>query len=172
MARPHTIEPIPGVKDVLTLIEFVRDADKIGAKIAEMEALRVELNKLIEATGQVDEIKGIRLRTAQAEAAAAALLEQTKAAAATLRADAEADAAKRRSAMSAALTARAKKLDEDEATIRRREKEVSGRAAVIEAAQTALAEERDALETLRQRVEADRAETQAMADRLRQALVA
>jgi len=65
MARVYTLQPIPGVKDLLTLLDFLGNTDRYEERLTEMVALHDEINAIVEKVGEAEAITSLR---SQAEA--------------------------------------------------------------------------------------------------------
>lgn len=78
MAHVHSIPPIPGVDDLFSLLAFLSDKDACEKRLADMEHLRDEINRLVEAVGKVEQIDSLRIHAEGANAEAMALLAEAK----------------------------------------------------------------------------------------------
>lgn len=56
----HLIQPLPGTKDLYTLLDVIRNADKYEAALAALEAARKQANDMIERIAPATEIESLR----------------------------------------------------------------------------------------------------------------
>ena len=78
MAHVYQMQPIPGVDDLFTLINFLGDADSYKARLADMLALRDEINGLVEKAGKADQIEVLYGQAKTERETAAREYEQSK----------------------------------------------------------------------------------------------
>ena len=172
MATIPQVPPIPGVKEALGLLAFIRDADKYGGYLERLVAMRDEVNALVAAYGTVSEIEALRNQAKTDRQMAAEGL-------AKARAEAEARLAEAQAAHDDAEA----RVASATAACERREAEASARAATLAAAEQAhaeaiardqarLASERAEVKGLREAVEALKADYDAKLARLRAAAAA
>lgn len=92
MARVYALPPIPGVKDFLTLTEFLANKDVCEARLNALMALEEEINGLVEKVAKAEEIDPLHnkaLATVQDANKKLAEAEAIKDQAAQIKADAD-----------------------------------------------------------------------------------
>ncbi len=97
MARVYALPPIPGVKDFLTLAEFLNNKDVCEARLNALMALEEEINGLVEKVGKAEEISSLHnkaLATVQEAEKKAKEAEALKAQAAAIKDEADSYAKK------------------------------------------------------------------------------
>lgn len=119
MAKVYGVQPIPGVRDVFTLLEFLADSKAFEANLKSMMAMRDEIQMLIGKVGKADQIESLLAQAKEKQAQAFQEVEQAKLAATNIVAEAE---AKARDMMDSALAlekqniAAAEKLEKNRRT--------------------------------------------------------
>lgn len=78
MAHVVTVPPIPGVKDFLTLCEFLNNREQAQQYIAQIEVVRGEINALVVAYGDVKDIDGLKIQAQDDRQSAAEYLAQAQ----------------------------------------------------------------------------------------------
>lgn len=89
MARVYTLPPIPGVKDLNTLMAFLANADEYEARMLALTTLEEEINAMILKVGPAEEIEVLNIQAAKALADAKAALAEAEEKAKAIVAEAE-----------------------------------------------------------------------------------
>lgn len=93
MARVYTLPPIPGVKDLNTLMAFLQNKEEYDARLQAMTALEEEINALILKVGPAEDIETLHKQAEQATKDALAHAEQAAAEVKAIKAEADTYAA-------------------------------------------------------------------------------
>ncbi|HEY6043496.1 MAG TPA: hypothetical protein VIU43_01230, partial [Nitrosospira sp.] len=67
MARVYQAQPIPGVKDLMTLLDFLKNKEAYEQQIHDLTMLHEELSDLVAKVGKVEEIESLHGQAAQAK---------------------------------------------------------------------------------------------------------
>ncbi len=92
MAKVYGVQPIPGVKDVYTLLDFLADSKAYEANLNAMMDMRDEIQTLIGKVGKADQIETLLAQAKEKQAQAFQAVEQAKLQAVTIVGEAEAKA--------------------------------------------------------------------------------
>ncbi len=92
MAKVYGVQPIPGVKDVYTLLDFLADSKAYEANLNAMMDMRGEIQTLIGKVGKADQIETLLAQAKEKQAQAFQAVEQAKLQAVTIVGEAEAKA--------------------------------------------------------------------------------
>ena len=92
MAKVYGVQPIPGVKDVYTLLDFLADSKAYEANLNAMMDMRDEIQTLIGKVGKADQIETLLAQAKEKQAKAFQAVEQAKLQAVTIVGEAEAKA--------------------------------------------------------------------------------
>lgn len=92
MAKVYGVQPIPGVKDVYTLLDFLADSKAYEANLNAMMDMRDEIQALIGKVGKADQIETLLAQAKEKQAQAFQAVEQAKLQAVTIVGEAEAKA--------------------------------------------------------------------------------
>lgn len=79
MARVYTLPPIPGVKDLNTLMAFLMDKDEYDGRLHALVTLEEEINDLVEKVGKAEDITTLHAQAAQKESDANRLIAEAQA---------------------------------------------------------------------------------------------
>ena len=132
--RVPTIPPLKEAEGVFGLLAFLADKSACEARLNQLEALRNEINNLVEAHGKADEIHSLHAQAEEAVRDAGRVLEQAKAKAQEIKDSARADVEAEKSNLT---IAREEAKAEAERT-RAMRGDLSSRVAAVAAAEDAL----------------------------------
>lgn len=93
MARVYTLPPIPGVKDLNTLMAFLQNKDEYDARLQALTTLEEEINALILKVGPAEEIETLHKQAEQAAKDSLALAQKAAEEVKARKDEAEANAA-------------------------------------------------------------------------------
>ncbi len=89
MARVYTLPPIPGVKDLNTLMAFLMDKEEYDTRLQALTGLEEEINAMILKVGPAEEIETLHAQATKHLDEATATLKDAKAKAKSIVAEAE-----------------------------------------------------------------------------------
>lgn len=92
MAKVYGVQPIPGVKDVYTLLDFLADSKAYEANLNALMDMRDEIQTLIGKVGKADQIETLLAQAKEKQAQAFQAVEQAKLQAVAIVGEAEAKA--------------------------------------------------------------------------------
>lgn len=92
MAKVYGVQPIPGVKDVYTLLDFLADSKAYEANLNALMDMRDEIQALIGKVGKADQIETLLAQAKEKQAQAFQAVEQAKLQAVAIVGEAEAKA--------------------------------------------------------------------------------
>lgn len=143
MAHVYTVPPIPGVKDLFTLLEFLKDAEKFAERLSAMEKVRDEINALVEAVGKVEEIERLRIQADTDRGNARLILEEANAESANAKVQADSVLAQARAKAEEELRAAVVKREQSEAHARQILADLNSRESALNAREKALQQRED-----------------------------
>lgn len=73
-----TVQPLPGVEDLYSLLAFLVDPEAVEKRLHEMERVKDEINKLVEKVGKAQDIDRLYIQAQTERETAARELEQAR----------------------------------------------------------------------------------------------
>ena len=169
MAKVLSVEPIPGVTDLFSLLTFLTDPDKYEVQLKKLEDLRKAANLEISRVGKSEEIEALALKAKLAHDDSVAALDRARLAAGLLVSEAKAEAAALSDAANKDRWDKAAKLDTRSQALAAQEQAVAeAEKAVARVTEQANAD-RHALEAAHRAVDILKAEYEAKVAKVRAA---
>ncbi len=170
MAKVLAVAPMPGVKDVWSLLDFIRDEKKYRSRLETLETTRTAINSQVEAVGTIKEIDSLVVQARVDRANAATILVNAKTEASTTISEAKNEAARLIDAVQAELSEDKSRNDNAARALAEREKVVAGKEEGLDNQKKAAGVIKVALDTRETRLVEQEADYKTRAEKLRVAI--